>query len=157
MPNCARCGEEIPARAKFCPNCGEPLAEPVQQPSRQRPAVPFVLATVAAVCLIAVAYFMSDLAAVPGTIDSPLARLFREVGFFQVILGLLALYSAFSLYVNASKTRAWGWLIVGIGVASIISLLLIAAQGTAGVLVLAVPGLLALIAGRRSASWKKGH
>lgn len=157
MPQCAECGEEIPARARFCPNCGQPLVEPMQQQTLQRPTVPFVLATVAGVCMVAAAYFMSDVAAVPGTIGSPVGRLFREVGFFQLPLGLLALYSAFSQYVNASKTRAWGWLIVGIGAASIISLLLIAAQGTAGVLVLAVPGLPALIAGRRSASWKKGH
>jgi hypothetical protein len=104
--------------------------------------------------LLAVGYFMSIVAAVPGELGSSIAVLFRQVGFFQFVLGFSALVSGVLLYVNVSSAWTWGMLTLCLGLASILSLLLVAAYGTAGVLIFVLPGLLALVAGRSGAKRK---
>ena len=121
-------------------------------PPVKRSRIPVVLSGVAALGLLAVAYLMTVAVAVPGEIDSPIAHLFREVGSVHYFFGLLGFIASSLLYLNASNARVWGLTILGLGLASIISLLLIVASGTAGVLVLALPGLLALVAGYMGAS-----
>jgi uncharacterized membrane protein len=41
MPQCARCGQEIPATADFCPACGQPASQPPSgSAASTRPAAP---------------------------------------------------------------------------------------------------------------------
>jgi len=156
MPRCEKCGDEVSARAKYCPQCGQPLAGPsLEAQAPQRPTAPIVLSAISALGLVAVSYFMSFAASVPGEIGSPLAQLFRQVGLIQFVLGLIAACSVFFLFTGASRSRTWGGLMIGVGAASILSLLLVVASGTAGVLVFVLPALVALVAGRRAMTWKK--
>lgn len=150
---CANCGESYEERAKFCPNCGVALKPaqgqeyPPSAPAARRPVVSILLSLVAVVGLIAVALSMSFFDDAPGDVGSPVAGLFHAVGAVQLLLGLGVLVSAMFLAMRAFDVKTWGNAIVGLGAASIASLVVIVAEGTFAVVFLAVPGLLAVIAG----------
>jgi len=109
--------------------------------------VSILLSLVAVVGLIAVALSMSFFDDAPGDVGSPVAGLFHAVGAVQLLLGLGVLVSAMFLAMRAFDVKTWGNAIVGLGAASIASLVVIVAEGTFAVVFLAVPGLLAVIAG----------
>jgi hypothetical protein len=100
---------------------------------------------------MAVGVFMSFLADAPGVDGSAIVNLFHAIGTLQFVLGLLVPVSAFLLYWGMPNLRTWSGVVTGVGVVSIISPILIAAEGTIGVLILVIPGVLELIAGRLGA------
>ena len=150
---CANCGESHEKRAKFCPNCGVALrpADGQEPPSSvttaKRPAASILVATVAVFGLIAVALSMSFFDDAPGDVGSPVAGLFHAVGAIQLVIGLGVLVSAMFLAMRGVEAKTGGTAILGLGAVSIAALLVIVAEGTFAVIFLAIPGLLAVIAG----------
>jgi hypothetical protein len=155
---CPNCGEPYGERAKFCSNCGLSLSGlPKSPPVRAagRPVAPFVVSLFAVAGLLAVAFFMSFVYDAPGQVGSSIAQLFHAVGAIQLALGLGVLISAIFLVMRGFSGKLLGGAMLGLGAVSILALLVIVAEGTFAVIFLAVPGLLAVVAGlmaRRSAA-----
>jgi zinc ribbon protein len=149
---CPSCGKVCEDRWNVCPNCGAQLRgtegrRPADFSSRKL-AVSIILSLVAAAGLMVVGAFMAFVADAPGIGGSSIANLFHEVGTLQFALGLLVTISM--LFVSRSNPGfgLWSYIIIGLGLVSIFSLVLVAAAGTIGVLFFVIPGLLVLVAGR---------
>lgn len=59
MPFCSKCGAKLDEKAKFCPNCGTPVAppprrEPERRTERKRPPVSKEFAKIAVIVIIAI-------------------------------------------------------------------------------------------------------
>ena len=119
----------------------------VVAPGSKKPVLAFVVSLVAVVGLIAVAISMSFIDDAPGDVGSPIASTFHAVGAVQLILGLGVLVSAIFLVIKGFDVKMWGTAILGLGILSILALLVIVAQGTFAVIFLALPGLLAVVSG----------
>ena len=122
-------------------------APPSSEPIARRPIVPIVLSVFAVVGLIAVALSMSFIDDAPGDVGSPVAGLFHAVGAVQLVVGLGVLVSAMFLAMGGFDVRKLGSAILGLGAVSVAALLVIVAEGTFAVIFLAVPGVLAIVAG----------
>ena len=117
--------------------------------------MPFALAAVSVIGLIAVAATMSFTDDAPGEIGSSTASTFHAVGAVQFMLGLGVLVSAVFLAMRGFDGRLWGRAIQALGLVSIAALLLVVAEGTFAAIILAIPGILAVGAGslaRRAAT-----
>jgi hypothetical protein len=115
--------------------------------SRKIVIVPLSLSLVAAAGMILVGGFMSFKADAPGFDGSSIWNFFYAVGSLQFVLGIIALGSI-SLSLFKMDRAVCGAMIGALGLVSVLSLLVIAVTGTLGVLILAVPGVIALVAGR---------
>lgn len=113
----------------------------------KKPLMPFVLSVIAFLGLIAVALSMSFVDDAPGDVGSPLAGLFHAVGAVQLVVGLGVLVSAIFIMLSGFDVKLWGAAIVGLGLVSIAALLAIVLAGTFAVIFLAIPGVLAVVAG----------
>jgi zinc ribbon protein len=151
---CPNCGETYRGGAKFCPNCGVALGgagtgEPLTAAgaATRRPVLAFVLSVVASLGLIAVALSMSFVDDAPGYVGSPAAALFRAVGTVQLIVGLAVLIAALLMLTSGATAMPWGSAILCLGLASIAAQLVIVLEGTFAVILLGIPGLVAVVAG----------